>query len=214
MTKTFYHSSDRPLTTFQRDFFLRPGTHRQAINGREDSFVFVSDDEQHSLTYAVTKGVRLMNGHVDETGAQFLMLDREAVIGDPLLKGGIFSLQSDVFEQVIFNEIPSNQWVTTTPVDLSGADYRRITSFNDLMAKNIQLYQLADHYMVDDWHKESSDCSGDQAIYDLICARIDEGKIRWMNEERGINPTHPFPENESLETPARQGAPTLSHQSP
>lgn len=208
MEKTFYHSSDRPLEAFQADPFLRPSAQRQPINGREDAYIFASDDELHSLTYTVTKGVRLMNGHVDETGAQFLVLDREAVIGDPALQGGIFTIKSDAFEQAVIKGVPSNQWVTTTPVDLRPATHRPVTSLNDLMAKGIQLYQLSDHYTVDEWTADSRACADDQSLYALIAERVEQGRMRWMNEERGIKPVNPFPTAQNEETSLKPRTPS------
>lgn len=150
-------------------------------------FVYATDNQSLSLTYAIPKGVRLGNMH-GHGGAEIVFLDRESKIGDPDLRGGIYSFHSENFVQVHNNAgQPTGQWVSALPVNLQQADFRRIETLNDLMREGVQVYQIADHYDIDAFYTEifESGRSGDETL-GILDRLVDEGKMRWVNEERMI----------------------------
>jgi hypothetical protein len=93
-----YHTSPvaleaAELTPRTRNIRLTEGEDGTAIARFTDyadanpPFVYATDNQSLSLTYAVPKGIRLGNMH-GLGGAEILFLDQEAKIGDPTLEGG------------------------------------------------------------------------------------------------------------------------------
>ncbi len=189
MVKLF-HASPVPLSTD----ILEPRTSMK-VNGKEGAYLFAASDKQHALTYTITKGIRLMNAHVDETGRQILVIDAEKKIGDPVLNGEIYNFESDNFEQAVFGGKLSNQWVSTQNLNLEQTDKRQITSLNDIMKEGVQIFQIGDspNFTAATLHNACFDSQTD--IYDLLQEQLSLGNVKWMNQERSINPNNPFPTN-------------------
>lgn len=193
MTK-LYHASPNPIT----GNVLEPRSSR-TINGKHGSYLFAADDKAFALTYTVTKGIRLFNATIDETGSQILIVDAEELIGDPTLKGVIYSFDSDNFEQAIFNGVPSNQWVSEDSFDLTKIPHQKIDSLNDLMRENIQIFQLSNSSnLTAETLSESilyQTCNSN--FYNFLQEQLAQSILRWMNSERGINAKNPFPPSNS-----------------
>ncbi|WP_435641981.1 hypothetical protein [Micavibrio aeruginosavorus] len=197
-----YHSS--PVTLEAAE--LTPRTRNIRLAEREDGtaiarftdyadtnppFVYATDNPSLSLTYAVPKGVRLGNMH-GLGGAEILFLDQESKIGDPTLEGGIYSFDSDDFVQIHRDDgQATDQWVSGHAVNLERATFQRVESLNDLMRAGVQVYQVADHYSTDDFYTDVFEIANDpdgakeRAMLDRL---VEEGKVRWLNEERMIRP--------------------------
>jgi hypothetical protein len=94
------------------------------------------------------------------------------------------------FERVVHDNIPTNQWVTTQPVDLRDAKYEEVKSLNDLMKHGVQIYQLSDDYDAWTWHENNKTLKTEKEFLDDLRASIETGKIRWMNQERDISPSN------------------------
>lgn len=182
-----YHSSPYPLQSGT----LEPRTAHREINGVKQPLVFASDNMQESLTYTVPKGVRQMN-IVTETGAQVLFLDRETVIGEPDLHGGIYSFDSADFSQVIIDGAPSTQWVSTETFSLKDATYTKITSVNDIMAAGVQILQIGEKADFGTLDFDEVTKLKDSRFLNRIEELVQGGQIRWLNQERGINAQNPF----------------------
>jgi hypothetical protein len=150
-------------------------------------YVFATDDLPFAAAYALPKGVRLGNyrGH-DQTN--ILLLEKESVIGDPDLKGGVYSFDSKDFIPVLTQDgQPTNQWVTASPIHLQNEDFLILPDLNAVMKNRVQVYQIADDYSIDNFDKEMKWADNDaflQKLKDLT----EQGKLRWLNKERGINP--------------------------
>jgi len=153
-------------------------------------YLYASDSKELSLTYAVTKGVRLGNMSGGKAGIEILFVEREGIIGDPELEGRLYSFDSDRFTQVINDDGPTNQWVSAEPLNLRQAEYLPVRSLNDLMKAGIQVYQIADHADYDsyefykDWTKQTDEAGCRDSIQQLL----QSGKMRWLNQERSIHP--------------------------
>ncbi len=184
-----YHSSPYALL----GDVLEPRTAHREINGIKQPLVFASDNKQESLTYTVPKGVREMNMAVPETGAQILFLAPETAIGEPELQGGIHSFESDAFSQAILDGEPSTQWVSCEAVSLETATYKKITSINDIMAEGVQVFQIGERADFDSNHFEEVKKLRDPHFLKKIEELVLGGQLRWLNQERGINPQNPFP---------------------
>lgn len=203
-----YHSSPSPLPSD----VLEPRTAHREINGVKQPLVFASDSMMESLTYTVPKGVRDMNVVVPDTGAQILFLSPESEIGEPELQGGIYSFESDNFAQAILDGEPSTQWVSSEAVSLADATYTRISSINDIMAGGVQILQLGGR---DDFGHEEFEAVKklrDPEFFHKVEELVQGGQLRWLNQERGINPQNPFPVRsggrDATLSPVIQPAPT------
>ena len=196
-----YHSTPYPAEDFR---VINPGTRNVEINETPDGpvvhavpydenntpYVYAADNAQLSITYAVHKGVRI--GNLSLSGGEILFVDKESIIGDPKLEGGLFSFESDRFMQLRINGGMSAQWVSPYPVDLTKADFLRIRSLNDIMKAGVQVYQIADnpdcsayqHYL------DMGEAENDAALKTFLNSRIQSGALRWLNEERGIAPVN------------------------
>lgn len=200
----FYHASPAPV----EGDALNPGTRNIAVVRQADDtcvaqfteyddknapYLFATDNPQLSMTYTVPKGVRLGNMH-GHGGAEILFLDQETVIGDPDLKGGMYSFESDDFARIHKGQEATDQWVSASPVNLKQAEFTPVSSFNDIMRTGVQIYQLADsedtYAFMQQWDEiDEKDPSGDSMlthVQDMVRA----GRMRWINEERGINPVN------------------------
>jgi hypothetical protein len=156
-------------------------------------YVFATDNPQLSMTYTVPKGLRLGNMH-GRGGAEILFMDQESLIGDPDLQGGMYSLVSENFKQIhVDGEGPIDQWVSADSFDLKNAEYVPVKSLNDIMRAGVQIYQVSDSYSAaefyEEWRKIGNDPDGSQNM-DFVKNSVQSGKLRWMNEERGINPVN------------------------
>lgn len=197
---TLYHS----LSTPPDGDVLRPGTRNvaliEAADGRvtahatqyaDDNapYLYAADNLQLSATYTLPKGVRLGNMH-GGGGTEILFVDQESVIGDPDLSGGIYSFQSDDFHQLHFDGQPSDQWVSDKGIQIQSVHFQPIRSLNDIMRTGVQIYQLGDHenYTADDLYKDMTAQNADEVFLSKIKILQESGKLRWMNEERGIHP--------------------------
>ncbi len=188
-----YHATPTPF----QGTTLEPRTSHRIINGKQGPFAFAASDEGHALTYTVPKGVRLMNAHIAQTGAQILVIDRESDIEDPDLTGGIYEFESNDFEQAIFDGKPSNQWITTQPVNLEMATYTPISSLNKLMKAKIQLYQIGENNALTKEAFMEAVFDENVDTYQFIQDQLENENMRWMNQEQEINPTNPFPTTET-----------------
>ena len=162
-------------------------------NDQNTPYIFATDNPQLSMTYTVPKGLRLGNMH-GCGGAEILFMDQESLIGDPDLQGGIYSLESESFRQIhVDGEGPIDQWVSADSFDLKNAEYVPVKSLNDIMRAGVQIYQVSDNYSAnefyEEWRKIGNDPDGSQNM-DFIKNSVQSGKLRWMNEERGINPVN------------------------
>jgi hypothetical protein len=150
-------------------------------------YVFASPDKAFSATYAVPKGIRLGNyrGH---GGTNLLLVDKESAIGDPDFHGGLYVFPDTGFIPLHDREgRPTEQMVSPHPVDLKSAGFVPLKNFNDLMRESVQVYQIADHYGPDDFHGETRGL-GENEFLKKIRSLCEEGKLRWLNEERSLNP--------------------------
>lgn len=160
-------------------------------------YIFATDNKQLSMTYTVPKGVRIGNIH-GYRGTEILFLDKEGVIGDPELKGGMYSFESDQFLQAHRGEVPSDQWVSSSPLLLAQAEFTPVQSFNDVMKSGVQIYQIGDRedYDVEGFMQDWDNIRDDADFLRHIQELTQTGKLRWMNEERGINPINGLQEKQ------------------
>jgi hypothetical protein len=79
--------------------------------------------------------------------------------------------------------------VSAQPVNLHQADFRRIETLNDLMREGVQVYQLADHYDIDEFYAEIFEGGrSEEATLGALDRLVADGKVRWVNDERMIRP--------------------------
>lgn len=177
---------------------LIPVTRNIAINGdsarqvayddNATPYLYAADNRALAATYAVPKGVRLGNMASANKRVELLFVDQESMIGDPDLKGGIYSFDSIDFIPVVDEHGNKNgQWISEKACDLGNGTYTPLRSFNDLMREGIQIYQIADRpvYDVDSFY---NDILHTQDLYAALDSAVLAGRVRWLNEERGINP--------------------------
>lgn len=196
-----YHSTPYPkngdvLTPATRNVSIRDtgqGKIAEQIEYADENtpYVYAADNQGLSITYAVTKGVRLGN-MTSPAGAEILFVDQESIIGDPELKGGIYAFESGNFFQIHQRGQPTSQWVSAEAVDLRQAEYTPVRSLNDIMKNGVQIYQIADDsgYDAAKLYQDMTEVKDDASLAALIGDLAQAGKLRWMNQERGINPVN------------------------
>lgn len=209
-----YHSLPAP----PEGDVLRPGTRNVAMVEADDGtltahaveyapdnvpYLYAADNLQLSATYALPKGIRLGNMH-GHGGAEILFIDQESVIGDPDLTGRVYQFESDHFHQLHIDGKPSDQWVSDKGIDTQSADYLPIQSLNDIMRTGVQIYQLGENekYTANDLYEDMVSSNMDESFLNKVKALQEEGKLRWVNEERGIHPVSCLEKPLSLGCPA------------
>ena len=202
MTK-LYHASPYPVV----EDILRPATRNiefaQSAGGKEIAaftdygdtntpYLFAADNLQLSMTYTIPKGTRLGNMH-GHGGSEILFLDQESLIGDPDLKGGVYNFESESFRQIHVRGTPIDQWVSPESINLKQAEFIPVRSLNDVMKSGVQIFQVADrqdynaYEFAKAWDEiDANDPSG-SSMLKHVQELVQSGKLRWMNEERGIN---------------------------
>lgn len=195
-----YHS----LPTPPDGDILRPGTRNVAMVEAADGsvtahatayaennipYLYAADNLQLSATYTLPKGIRLGNMH-GHGGTEILFVDQESVIGDPDFSGGIYSFQSDDFHQLHLNGQPSDQWVSNNGVRIQDAHFQPIRSLNDIMRTGVQIYQIGEDsdYTANDLYEDMVSENAGDSLLNKIKILQESGKLRWMNDERGIHP--------------------------
>ncbi|MBU0800193.1 MAG: hypothetical protein KKA05_04235 [Alphaproteobacteria bacterium] len=197
---TLYHASPYPIEGQS----LNPATRNVALEHDASGtiiaravpyddagapYIYAADKEQFAMTYTVSKGVRFGNWPSANGRCEIMFVDQESRIGDPQLTGGIYSFESNDFIAMHNEDGPNGQWVSAQVLDLHAqAQYTPVRSFNDIMRTGVQIYQVADDpaYNANQFYEDVMHADGD--AYEVLRSALAAGKIRWMNQERGINP--------------------------
>lgn len=213
--KKFYHASPLPV----EGEHLMPGTRNIEImqadsgktaavveyNDQNAPYLYATDNPQLSMTYTVPKGVRMGNMH-GHGGTEVLFLGPEEAIGDPDLRGGMYSFESSDFVQIYNGQNATDQWVSNNPVSLKQAEFTPVRSFNDIMRRGVQIYQLADgedaYAFTQEWDRISAADPSGNAMLKHVQDMVQAGRMRWMNEERGIHPVNALEQNRDSSKPA------------
>lgn len=209
-----YHASPYPvsgdvLTPGTRNIVVNGDTARQvAYDDHAAPYLYAAGDRAEAATYAIPKGTRFGNMQGMNGRAQILFVDQELIIGDPVLQGGVHGFHSDDFIPMVNADgQPNGQWVSAKPCDLRDSSYTPIRSINDIMREGVQVYQVADAplYDVDSFYR---DIFGGTDPHAALDDAVRAGRVRWLNEERGINPVYDLARDEpKAAAPAAHPAP-------
>ncbi|VVN79587.1 hypothetical protein PS691_00986 [Pseudomonas fluorescens] len=149
-------------------------------------YLYATPNPLLAMTYTMPKGVRTANCH-GLFGTELLFIDKESIIGDPELLGGMYSFNSHQFLQAHLDGVPTDQWVSSEHVDISKAEFIRVQSINDIMRSGVQVFQISDDYDAYAFSLDEPADSSESSMIHHYAQLVETGKLRWLNEERCIN---------------------------
>jgi len=158
-------------------------------NDENTPYVFAATDSGFAATYAVPRGTRLGN-YRGLGDTNLLFVEKESIIGDANFHGGLYIFPDTGFVPLFNKEAdPTEQMVSPQSVDLTKARFEPIANLNDLMGKSVQVYQIADQYSSERFHADTEGLGADKAAFlKKLHSLMEEGNVRWLNKERGLNP--------------------------
>ncbi len=166
---------------------LEPRTFVTADRGIDEGhYIFATGNQQLSACYAIPNGHKHFSDMLDD-GAMLLMIQAKTMAMDTALDATMFTVPREVFTPFPGKD---DQHVCAYEIQRSEmAVHRRIENFDDMMTMGLQIFVPAEQPKTDqDWDKLSP--SAGQNCLKFLKQLHDEGQVRWLNAERGINP-HP-----------------------
>ncbi|MCI5060425.1 MAG: hypothetical protein MRY79_05060 [Alphaproteobacteria bacterium] len=165
-------------------------TCEREVNGRKAQFLFAASHLTKALAFAFSYHSQevLCNGGIEDTQDEFVIVTgRQATLDKPRnIK--VFSFSNEGFEEIK----GFRQWVSEKPVPFNKTEIVLETdNIDDLMKAGLQIFVVEEDLTPQQKHNYSEqlmEVSSERFIGTMMRA----GKMRWLNQERGINANQTF----------------------